>query len=106
MRPILNDKGMNKLEARYAQKLDLMKKAGEILDWEYEPMGLRLGAKCFYHPDFFVVYEDHFEIHETKGFMREDALVKLKASASKFHWFEFYLCRWIKKQWVIDKVSS
>ena len=105
VKPILNDKGMNKLEARYSQKLELMKATGEILDWLYEPMGLRLGSKCFYHPDFLVIYEDRFEWHETKGFMRDDALVKLKASASKFHWFNFYLCRWIKKEWVIEKVK-
>lgn len=103
-RPIKKDRGMNKLEQRYADKLELMKKAGEIEEWLYEPVGLRLGTKCFYHPDFLVI-KDHFEVHETKGFMRDDALVKLKASASKFHFFEFYLIRWIKKQWVISKVE-
>ena len=47
---------MNKSEARYAREvLEPQKRVGEILDWRYEAMKLRLGSNCFYTPDFFIV---------------------------------------------------
>ena len=42
MKPIIRDERMNGMEARYAQLLDLRKKAGEIIGWRFEPFGLRL----------------------------------------------------------------
>ena len=89
MKPIIRDERMNGTEARYAQLLNLRKNAGEIMDWRFEPFGLRLAKLTFYHPDFLVVFPDHFEIHEVKGFWRDDARAKIKVAAELFPWFKF-----------------
>ena len=79
------DQGMNKLESSYARHLEAMKSAGHVLWWKYEAVGLRLADRTFYHPDFMVMMADGtLEIHETKGFMQEDANVKLKVAACAF----------------------
>jgi len=109
MRPIVHvtDRAMNKTEIEYAKELELRKKAGEILDWKYEPFSLKLAGKTYYKPDFLVVFPEHFEIHEVKGgFIREDAMVKLKVAAKMFPWFKFILAQKKKKQWIIKEVMS
>ena len=89
------ESGMNKLEAAYAQHLDALKHAGTVIWWRYEAVGLRLADRTFYHPDFLVMMADGtLEAHETKGFMRDDANVKLKVAAGAFP-FVFKL---VKKQ--------
>ena len=91
---------MNKLEARYANHLELLLKAGEILHWEYEPFALRLGYRCTYSPDFLVVYPNRVECHETKGgFAREDSIVKFKTAAERFWWMRFVMVFWKNRQW-------
>ena len=95
---------MNKLETRYSQYLNALIFAGEIRDYRYEPFRLRLAPKCTYCPDFFVVTKDGFEVHECKGWMREDALVKLKVAAAAFPWWTFKLVKRIKGQWQIHSI--
>ena len=97
---------MNKLEASYARYLEAKKHLGEIVAWKFEPFGLRLAEKTFYHPDFMVTFETHIEIHETKGFMRDDANVKLKIAADKFPEFRFVLVKKIKGQWDYTKITG
>ncbi|MBT9170537.1 MAG: hypothetical protein DDT18_00880 [Actinobacteria bacterium] len=97
MKPILISSKMNKMEGRYCQELELLKRAGEIVDYRFEPFGLKLADKTYYHPDFLVVYKDKFEIIEIKGFMRDDANVKLKIAAKEFPWFQFKLIFWNSK---------
>ena len=46
---------MNKTEKRYADYLEIRKKAGEILEYRFEPFKIRLAASTFYTPDFMVV---------------------------------------------------
>lgn len=46
---------MNKTEKRYADYLEIRKKAGEILDYRFEPMKFRLAANTFLTPDFLVM---------------------------------------------------
>ncbi len=76
---------MNKMEAAYARVLDGDKKGGLILNWWFEPFGLRLGEKCFYHPDFLIQRADGvLEVHEVKGHWEDDARAKIKAAADKF----------------------
>lgn len=87
-------------EKDYANYLELLKKGGEILEWWYEPIRLLIGWKrlksgemrgVYYTPDFMVqlpTYE--IEFHETKGFKREAAMVRLSAAASS-HPFRFRL---------------
>lgn len=92
--------GKNRLERDYASYLAVLQERGLIHAWLYEPFGLRLGAACFYHPDFLVILPDgSLEIHETKGFWRDDARVKIKAAADKFPWFRFVAIQRNKGQW-------
>ena len=69
-----------------------------IISWKFEPMGLKLASeKCYYYPDFLVVYPDRFEFHEGKAYnkkegkplIKDDALVKIKVAASEFPWIIF-----------------
>lgn len=76
---------MNKTESAYAQHLELEKAAGEILWWRYEPMKLRLADGSYFTPDFGVLTRGClFEFHETKGFWRESARVRIKVAAEIF----------------------
>lgn len=98
MRPLPIKDKMNRLESRYAQDLEFKKRAGEIIDWRYEPFNLRLADNTYYRPDFLLVYPDRFEIHETKGFLRDDANVKIKVAAAQFPWMKFKMIFWDKRE--------
>ena len=91
---------MNKTELGYANELESLKRSGEIIDYLFEPFGLRLASNTFYHPDFLLVYQDRFEIHEVKGFWRDDARVKVKVAQEMFPWFIFKIVRKIKKNFM------
>lgn len=83
----------SKLEAGEAYELDMLKKAKEIKDWEYEKESIDLkvyGQKVArYRPDFWVYHNDgSLEIIETKGFWTPEAKIKwalLEAIYSKEH---------------------
>ena len=88
---------MNGLEARYAGHLEAQRRAGRIVFWKFGELKLRLADGTWYTTDFYVMYQDgHIEIHETKGWMRDDANVKIKGSAEKFPEFTFVLVKWDK----------
>lgn len=90
---------MNQTEQRFADLLQLRMMAGEILWWEFEPMNLRLGVKCFYQIDFMVMLADRSLVaYEVKGRWMDDALVKIRTAAEKFPW-PFIAARWIKGEW-------
>lgn len=97
---------MNKLEAEYSNHLATMLLAGEIQNWWFEGVGFRIGHRCFWHPDFLVkTKEGFFEIHDTKGFVRDDALVKAKAVAAKFGIPVFHV-KLVKKKWNIRRIDG
>jgi hypothetical protein len=84
---------MNKTEAAYAQRLQLMQNHGTILWWRFEAMKLRLADNTFYTADFVVLAQDSVvELHEVKGFMRDDAAVKIKVAAAIYP-FRFFIVR-------------
>lgn len=75
----------NKTEAAYMALLEARKRAGEILWYQFEGITLKLADDTRYTPDFFVLMADgSLECHETKGFWRDDARVKIKVAASMF----------------------
>lgn len=100
---------MNKLEAGWAQQLEARRIAGEIEWWRYEPAKFRLtdGDKLTtLTPDFMVMLANgEIEIHETKGFMQEDAAVKLKVFADQYP-FRVYLVKHPNKTtgWVVTEI--
>lgn len=96
---------MNGLEKEYAQRLEFLKQTGAVKHFEFESVKLNLGNRCWYTPDFFVINSNQeIEFHETKGFMTDDALVKLKACAAKFP-FRFYLVKKEKSKLVVKDMS-
>lgn len=81
---------MNSWEAAYSSRLRQLELAGEVLWWAFEPVKLRLAGNTFYSPDFLVVTSaGEVELHEVKGFWREDARVKIKVAAQAFPMFRF-----------------
>ena len=81
----LRGKGMNHTEAAYARHLDARKAAGEVVWWGFEVLAVRLADRTWYHPDFAVILADGtLELHEVKGFWRDDARIKIKVAAETF----------------------
>ena len=77
--------GMNGTEKRRAIELEAMKRSGLIHDWRYEAMTFKLADDTRYTPDFWIIENDGAcEFQEVKGFLRDDALVKIKVAARMF----------------------
>jgi len=92
------DRGMNKTEALYSQRLETMKRNGVIVDWRFEPVKFRLADHTTYTPDFMVIDIDGAVVFtDTKAYWKsagkvgieEDANVKLKVVAEQYPWFSF-----------------
>lgn len=93
----------SKLNRDFAGLLVSAKARGWIHEWWYEPFGLRLAPKCYYHFDFLVdpLYPvDIGEYHEEHrlvcieckgGWFRDDAKVKTKVAAEMFPCFKWLL---------------
>jgi hypothetical protein len=92
---------MNKTELLYAKHLEVQKQFGNVAWYEFEPMNLRLGEKCFYSVDFMVMLKSgELECHEVKGgFITDDSLVKFKVAAAKFP-FKFRMVMLKKGEWI------
>lgn len=81
----------SKTEAAYADHLDVLLRAGEIVDWKYEAIKLRLPGGYFYVPDFVVVLPGGgFELREVKGakrgryYSREVGKMKARIAAETY----------------------
>ena len=99
-------RGMNKTETDFLAYLKVTHPGDFIFR---EGLGIRIGNGCVYWPDFIVESEwaDGVTVYEVKGFMRDDAAVKIKAAASKFPSFKFYLVHRDKSApggWRIEEV--
>jgi hypothetical protein len=90
---------MNKTEAAHAADLEMQKRVGDILDYRWQPLRLKLGHDCTYEPDFLVLLADRtIEFHEIKSsFITDDAIVKLRVAANLFPWFTFRLFQYDRK---------
>lgn len=90
---------MNKTEKAYAERLDLLQRAGEIASFRFGSVKLKLADKTWYTPDFYVVYPDHIEFHEVKGFWEDHARVKIKVVAEMYPEYLFVAMRRVKGEW-------
>jgi hypothetical protein len=92
----------SKWEAERATALFLTQVAGEIADWRYEGLKLRLADGAWYKPDFVVRHNDGgIELEEVKGYWREAAKVRWKVAVEQYSaFFDFSL--WTKQggKWV------
>ena len=102
--------GMNKTEALYAQILELRKRAGEILEWAFEPEKFRLADNTFYCPDFRIVMADlSVEFHEVKAKWSngqvglDDAKVKIKVAA-EMHPYRFLVAVCDHGRWELKEI--
>lgn len=96
---------MNKTEAAYAQHLELRKRDGDVLWVKFEGIKLRLADNTFLTPDFAVMRGDgQIELHDVKGFMTDDANVKMKVAAGIYP-FQFFIIRKAKVGWTMTGVS-
>jgi hypothetical protein len=93
---------MNQTEAAYERwVLEPAKAAGEILDWWYEPMTVRLshppaGQPAKYTPDFMILGADgRIFMDDVKGSGPDDpaAIVRIKCAAELFPLFVWRLAK-------------
>lgn len=103
----------NKLEYTYAQVCEMEKRAGEIKDWTYESMTLKLsvampGKRGDYHrTDFLKWHNDgSIEIAQTKGWHKNilASLKGLRWAAQKNPWFRFTIKRY-KNGWTSEEIA-
>lgn len=85
---------MNKTERAYSIELRARQIAGEVRWFGFECTKLRLANGAWYTPDFTVeLARGRLEFHETKGFAREAAIVRLKVAAELNPWARFFLVK-------------
>lgn len=90
------------LEERYYEHLQQRMRRGEIAAFALKPEKLRLADGAYYTPDFRVILPDgSVEFHETKGFMREAARVRLRAAA-EMHPYTFLLVYAKDREFVVQ----
>lgn len=104
-------KGMNKTEAAFS--VHLYNTTGQAP--LREGLTLPLGNGVRYTPDFVVITDAtngheapvcEVRCYEVKGFMRDDAAVKIKVAARLFRFFSFFLVHQLPKGggWNIEQV--
>lgn len=97
-RPRHNSGEMNSLEAAYAVLLEQLRIAGEVKSFVFERVTLKIAEPQValatrYTPDFMVISKDDtIEFHECKGFLEEDAAVKIKCASEQYP-FRFVMVR-------------
>lgn len=95
-----NSGGLNKTEAAFQKYMDDHCKVCRTGDVQIEllkpqSVTLLIANGCRYTPDFITteIEEGAAKLcaYEVKGFMRDDAAVKIKVAASVYPWITFYL---------------
>lgn len=99
---------MNKTEAAYESHLSSEKFLGKIIWYKFEGIKFRLADNTFYNPDFAVMLPSgEIEIHEVKGYMMDDANVKIKVAAELYP-FKFIVVRTRPKKegggWKLEEI--
>ena len=94
-------------ESEYTNYLTIRKLSGEISDFIYSPFKIILGDRLTYLPDFLVILPNGtHQIHEVKGFQREDSVVKFKAAAAKYPFWEFMMVSKVGGNWQLTRVLN
>lgn len=105
----------NATELEYARLfLEPRRLLGEIARYEFEPVTLALSERlprknrCSYTPDFRVTLPDgSYEYHEVKGYMEDDAWIKIKWACEKNPAIVFVLAtRQRKGRWRIQRLGG
>lgn len=101
-------KGPNRLETAYGKRLDVLQRTGEILDYAYERVTLKLAHDCRLTVDWHVIAADGVtEFHECKGpHAWEDSIIKLKVAATQFPHYRFFLVKKDRLGFTVKRVVS
>ncbi|WP_455387587.1 DUF1064 domain-containing protein [Petrachloros mirabilis] len=102
----------SKWEAQYAAELDFQLRAGEILQWEYEPWSMKLTEPRIvngktqpgvrYTPDFVLWLPDkRIRCVEVKGYEREAAIARYKMAVEKYPLFEWEMVEKKQGGWTV-----
>ena len=97
----------SKLEASYELYLSALKHAGEIQQYWYHPLTLKLPGGIRYTPDFMVwPNEGKVQIHECKGWSKNlrDGMTRLKLASGLFSCWDWRLVKKNRGQWEISAV--
>lgn len=90
-------RGMNGTEQRRGVELEALKRSGQIADWWFEGLTVKLADDLRYTPDFLIQHRDgSLWLEETKGFWREDAKAKCRMCA-KLYPFPLRALVWNRK---------
>lgn len=90
---------LNKTEREFLERLrnDVY---GHMQHIGIQSLTLQLGFDCRYTPDFWTRMQGgDFRLWEVKGFMRDDARVKLITAARMFPFWTFVLVQKVKGEW-------
>lgn len=101
--PSTDEEKLNKTEKAYLHFL-----RAEKHHWiGIQCISLKLGDDCRYNPDFLIINpQGELQAHEVKGFMREDALVKIKTCARMYSFIRLFLVRKEGMSWKRDLVRA
>lgn len=96
---------MNLLERQYAEHLLSRMIDGEVRDFWFEAIKVRLADRCWYTADFLVQRTNGtLEIHETKSHMEDDAAVKLRLMPTLWWTFKLFIVRRVKGGgWTVEE---
>lgn len=92
---------MNRTEESYAAILEARKQAGEIIEWHFEAITLKLADNCRHTLDFTIFHTDgSFEFVNVKGGgpINETSAVKARMAAEKFWMFRFSMEQKLSKK--------
>ena len=92
---------MTKVEVKYADELEILKRQDEIVTWWFERFKFKLAGGCFYTPDFGVFLLDGtIEFIDVKGTgpVDDKSIVKAKMAAELFFPFPFSILQEIPKK--------
>jgi len=94
---------LNKTERAF---YDLQRVNADNLFLGVQCLTFKLGDDCRYTPDFIVIRKTGAIAYEVKGFMRDDALVKLKTAARSYPFFKFIVVTKSGSQWSEKEIKA
>jgi hypothetical protein len=94
----------NDTERSYASYLEQLRHMKVIKAWHYEPWKINLAPRTDIIPDWLLVYDTHFEIHDTKGHLRPQWWAKFKVCKKLFPYFKYAIVKKIKAEWIVEYV--
>ena len=98
--PISESTDVSKLNKTERQFMNYLTTLNEYEWYGVQCVTLKLADDTRYTPDFIAVKSDAIVAYEVKGFMRDDAAVKLKVAARQYPWMQFILVKKAKhSQW-------